>query len=112
MPYGARVTDFEGNPKSDFMRVLTTPEIKAAGQAASLITPAVTFKTGQYVLLMRDGKEEYIELKKLISSSGNYFQFTYNPVKTIAPLEPSGKMKVHDVQPMDIEFDSIWGILK
>lgn len=112
IPYGARVADFEGNPKSDFMRVLATPEIKAAGQSASLITPAVTFKTGQYVLLMSEGKEICVELKKLISSSGSYFQFTYNPVKTIAPLEPSGKMKEHDVQPADIEFDSVWGLLK
>jgi len=109
--YGARLADFNGEPKSDFMRVLALPEIKTAGQEACLITPAVSFKSGQYVLLMRHGKQECVELNKLISSSGSYFQFAYKAVKTIAPTEPSGKMMAEKPQTSDADLDSVWGLL-
>jgi hypothetical protein len=110
-PYGARTADFDGNPKSDFMRVLVLPEIKAAGQPSSILTPAVTFKTGQYVLLANDGQEHCIMLKKLLSSTGSYFQFAFEPVKSVASQPSSGKIKGLNDKPDESDLDSVWNLL-
>ncbi len=111
-PYGARVADFEGHPKSDFMRVLVLPEIKTAGQPGSILTPAVAFKSGQYVLLASDGNEKCVELKKLISSTGSYFQFAYEHVKSVASSTSSGKITGVVGNSDEADMDSVWSLLK
>ena len=75
IPYGARVLNASGVAQSNYMRVLLLPEIRSIGQAASLITPAVSFKAGQKVTLIQKGTESTILLNTLISSSGSSFQF-------------------------------------
>ncbi|HEY9034837.1 MAG TPA: hypothetical protein VIN71_12915 [Pseudomonadales bacterium] len=109
-PYGARISDHEGNPQSDFMRVLMLPEIKTAGQASTLLTPAVSFKPGHYALLARDGREIGVRLGKLMASSGSYFQFAYEPVESLAPAGASGKMAGADGE-KDTDIDSVWDLL-
>lgn len=115
IPYGARISDSEGKPQSDFMRVLALPEIKTAGQPSSLLTPAVSFKPGQTILLANDGQEQTIELQKLISSSGSYLQFTYKAVKTLATTSSSGKIDFSlDGEVgggVDNDLDSVWELL-
>ena len=111
IPFGARIADFEGNPKSDFMRVLILPEIKTTGQPSTLLTPALSFKPGQYVLLACDGNEQCIELKKIISSTGSYFQFTYEEVKTLASPGSSGKIGEPGGKSDESDLDSVWNIL-
>lgn len=108
-PFAARLADYEGRPQSDFMRVMMLPEIKTAGQTASILTPAISFKSGQYILLARDGQEECISLKKLLSSTGSYSQFTYESVKPLAQQTPSGKMNAPESP--DSDLDSVWELL-
>lgn len=111
IPYGARISDSEGNPQSDFMRVLALPEIKTAGQPCSILTPAVSFKPGQTVLLASNGKEQTVELKKLIGSSGSYLQFTYKGVKTLAQPPSSGNIDGSIGDGEDSDLDSVWELL-
>lgn len=108
-PFGARVADFEGKPQSDFMRVLVLPEIKTAGQTSTILTPAVSFKTGQYMLLAREGKEDLVRLKKMVASTGSYFQFDYENIGLASP-QASGKMAGSDEQ-QDTDIDSVWDLL-
>ena len=109
--YGARITDTDGAPRSDFMRVLILPEIKTAGQPNSLITPALSFKAGQQVLLERGGKEHMIKLKKMIASSGSYFQFTFEDLQPLASTFSSGKIGDSLSISQDDDFDSVWDML-
>lgn len=111
IPFGARVADFDGNPKSDFMRVLMLPEIKTTAQPSTLLTPALTFKPGQYVLLCSDGQEECIELKKLVSSTGSYFQFSFELVKSLASSGSSGKIAGTGGKSGESDLDSVWNLL-
>lgn len=109
-PYGARICDHEGTPQSDFMRVLVLPEIKTAGQASTLLTPAVSFKSGNHVLLACNGREHGIRLGKMIASTGSYFQFTYEVVESLALAEPSGNMDDSEGG-KDSDIDSVWDYL-
>lgn len=108
--YAACVCDYEGKAQSDFMRTIMLPEIVTAGQSRSVITPAVTFKIGQYVQLAKEGKHAFIQLKKLISTTGSYSQFTYESVKPLARTIPSDKMFDRDTKDSDI--DNVWDLLK
>lgn len=113
IPFGARVIDSAGKPQSDFMRILALPEIKTAGQPASIVTPAVTFKPGQQVLMASHGKERILELRKLLSSSGSYLQFTYQDIgKPLATEQPSGKIAPPGADSQqDGDLDTVWELL-
>lgn len=108
-PFAARASDYEGKPQSDFMRAMILPEIKTAGQPASILTPSVSFKAGQYILLARDGAEECVQLKKQLSSTGSYSQFTYESVKPLA--QPASSGKIEKPAPQDNDLDSVWDLL-
>ncbi|MCK5880391.1 MAG: hypothetical protein KAG18_00870, partial [Sinobacterium sp.] len=108
-PYGAKFVALSGEDKTDFLRVLLLPEISAAGQAASIITPSLSFKPGQHIHLMLNGEEQTILLRELLTSTGSYSQFSFDTVK---PLNSDSTSPWHSNQASDAgDIDSVWEIL-
>ena len=111
-PYGAKFVALSGEDKSDFMRVLLLPEIQSAGQAASIITPSLSFKSGQHIHLMLQGKEQTILLRELQTSTGSYSQFSFEYIQSLAEQDSSVKMNPFssDTAP-NKDIDSVWELL-
>jgi hypothetical protein len=59
----------------DFRPVLLLPEIKLIGQTATLLTPQLSFREKQTLLLVQQGRTITVRLKKLISTTGAINQF-------------------------------------
>jgi cyclic-di-GMP-binding protein len=105
VPYGARVLQKRGDVPSDYMRVLTLPEIKPLGQPMTLLTPAVSFREGQKVVLMRQGQESTVLLTRLVTQTAAYSQFEFQLSKRIG--EPPQKSTAKP-EGRDEGFDSLW----
>jgi hypothetical protein len=75
-PYGARIVQKTGE-QGDFLHVLLLPELKALGQAASLITPNIPFKSQQKIILRQNGKETRLQLGRRIAGNSVYSQFAF-----------------------------------
>jgi hypothetical protein len=75
-PYGARIFQKSGE-HGDFLRVLLLPELKALGQAASLITPNIPFKSQQKIVIRQNGKETMLQLGRRIAGNSVYSQFAF-----------------------------------
>jgi|GEM_PF-1526767 len=108
-PYAVRLADYEAKPQSDFTRAIILPEIKTTAVERSILLPTVTFKTGQYVLLARDGEEECVQLKKQLSSTGSYSQYTYQRVNPLTQSTGSAGDKASVVANNDL--DDVWELL-
>ncbi len=105
-PYGARVLQKMGDSQSEYMRVLVLPEVTPTGQAKTLITPAVSFKENQKVMLVQNGREVTVLLTKLVFSSGYYSQFEFLETKRISDEK---KQQLKDKLSVDNDsFDSLW----
>lgn len=105
MPYGARVLQKRGDTPTDFMRVLALPEIKPLGQPTTLVTPAVSFREGQKVVLVRHGQESTVLLTRLVKQTAAYSQFEFQASKRIG--EPAQKAAAK-LDGSDEGFDSLW----
>lgn len=105
VPYGARVLQKRGDTPSDYMRVLTLPEIKPLGQAMTLLTPAVSFREGQKVVLVRQGQESTVLLTRLVTQTAAYSQFEFQPSRRIGEPPQKGAAKLEG---SDEGFDSLW----
>ena len=92
------------------MRAILLPEIVTAGQPHSLVTPSLTFKVGHYVQLSKDGVHTLVQLKKLISSTGSFSQFTYESVKPLAQTIPSDKM--FEINTTESDIENVWDLLE
>lgn len=108
-PYAVRLADYEGKAQSDFTRAIILPEIKTSAVERSVLLPTVTFKAGQYVLLARAGQEDCVQLKKQLSSTGGYSQFTYQAVNPLAQTSVSGNNASLDAPHNDL--DDVWELL-
>ena len=103
-----------GKDKTDYLRALLLPEMQAAGQSPSIITPSLSFKVGQHIHLMLDGEEQTILLRELKTSTGSYSQFTYEPIKPLATEVSSGSIKAFEkssTSPPANDIDSVWELL-
>lgn len=113
-PYGAKFVAMSGVDKTDFLRVLLLPEIKSASQRASIITPSLSFKSGQHIHLMRNGKEETILLRELKTSTGSFSQFTFDyiqPVKNNETLDKTNPFDNFNASAPANDIDSVWELL-
>lgn len=108
-PYAIRHADREGQAQSNFLRTLLLPEIKATNQEASLLVPSMLFKVGQTAVLARDGRETQILLKKQLSSTGSFSQFSYQEATPLAQEPSSGK--IANVNNKKDDFDAVWELL-
>ncbi len=84
-PYGALIQPKKGEKPAP-MRVLLLPEIKLVGQPHTLITPRAGFREGQKIMLVREGEEYYIQLQRLVTTTGSFAQFDFRYIKQIGQV--------------------------
>jgi hypothetical protein len=107
-PCGARVIKKTGEA-TEYMRTLLLPELKTINRPATLITPALTFRTGYKVGLNLDAEEVKAHLSKQLSATPSFCQFEFSVLR-----KPSAGPDDAPQQgtPGDEEnFDSIWSSL-
>ncbi|MGH1470815.1 MAG: hypothetical protein ACRBCS_06450 [Cellvibrionaceae bacterium] len=75
-PYGGAIEHFTGD-FGDYLRILMLPELKAANQPATLITPFAPFLERQRVKLNNNGETQMIELTRRVFSTGAISQFCF-----------------------------------
>jgi hypothetical protein len=101
-PYGALIQRKTGETAAP-MRVLLLPEIKLVGQPHTLITPRTGFREGQKIMLVREGEEYYIQLQRLVSTTGSFAQFDFRYIKQI------GQVLEEDLRGSHVSaYDSLW----
>ena len=98
---GAKVIQKSGG-STEYMRTIRLPELKAIGQASTLITPRLTFKVGYRVMVNILGQEIKIQLLKEISSTASFSQFEYK----IFGSQPNEQEEDHATQ--SDGFSSLW----
>ena len=101
---GAKVIQKTG-AATEYMRTIRLPELKAIGQASTLITPKLTFKVGYRILFNINGQEVKAQLLKEISSTASYSQFEYRIFGTATAETESEKSSQTD------DFSSLWTII-
>lgn len=106
-PCGARVIKKTGEA-TEYMRTLLLPELKAIGRPATLITPALTFRTGYKLVLKLDGEELKAHLTQQVSTTQSFSQFEFALMRRPSDTETTAKA---DSRPEDEDFDSIWASL-
>lgn len=105
-PCGARVIKKTGE-STEYMRTLLLPELKTIGRPATLITPALTFRTGYKVGLNFNGEETKAHLAKQVSATPSFCQFEFSLLRRGAAGTDTA---VYDA-PGDEDFDAIWASL-
>ncbi len=113
-PYGAKLVALSGQDKTDYLRVFLLPEIPSAGQQASIITPSLSFKPGQHVHLMLNGKEETILLREQKSATGSFSQFSFERIEALEIDDASAKIDFSgSTEPATSKnrTDSVWELL-
>jgi cyclic-di-GMP-binding protein len=109
-PCGARVIKKTGDA-SEYMRTLLLPELKAINRPATLITPALTFRSGYKVVLKLDGEEIKAHLAEQVSATASFCQFEFQlmrrPADNHGDIAGSSTSDAGD----DEDFDSIWASL-
>jgi hypothetical protein len=93
---------------SEWMRTLMLPELRAIGQEATLITPAIAFNTGYKVLVSLDGRESKASLYRQLNATAGFRQFLFRNLDTPAEVPDTSAAPG---QPGGDDFDSIWSSL-
>lgn len=88
---------------SEYMRSLLLPAIKAVGQPATLLTPALPYHVGNIVMVNSHGKEARVELTKLVENTGTFAQFQFRPLDSQATSTETAR----DADKSD-EFAALW----
>lgn len=107
-PCGARVIKKTGDA-TEYMRTLLLPELKAIGRPATLITPALTFRSGYKVVLNLDGEEIKAHLMQQVSATPSFCQFEFQLMRR--PTETEEDVTGTATTGDDEDFDSIWASL-
>lgn len=107
-PCGARVIKKTGDA-TEYMRTLLLPELKAINRPATLITPALTFRSGYKLLLNLDGEEIKAHLTRQVSATPSFCQFEFQLTRRTQDTgeEPAQSSNTSS----DDDFDSIWASL-
>ncbi|MDP2227859.1 MAG: hypothetical protein Q8J78_10345 [Moraxellaceae bacterium] len=105
-PCGARVIKKTGEA-TEYMRTLLLPELKAINRPATLITPALTFRSGYKVVLNLDGEEVKAHLAQQVSATQSFCQFEFTLARRPNETEETSTPAAQD----DEDFDSIWASL-
>jgi hypothetical protein len=107
-PCGARVIKKTGDA-TEYMRTLLLPELKAINRPATLITPALTFRSGYKLVLNLDGEEIKAHLTEQVSATPSFCQFEFQLMRR--PQENEEEAEQAGNTPIDDDFDSIWASL-
>jgi hypothetical protein len=89
---------------SEYVRSLLLPAIKAIGQPATLLTPALPYHVGDVVSVSSHGKEARVELTKVVENTGSFAQFQFRPLDSQSTDAPSSNDAVTD-------FSALWNQL-
>lgn len=90
---------------TEYLRSLLLPAVKAIGQPATLLTPALPYHTGDIVMVNSHGKEARVELTKLVENTGSFAQFQFRPLDSqSAVTSAAGQDKPDD-------FSALWSQL-
>ncbi|MGI1680010.1 MAG: hypothetical protein K6L75_14810 [Cellvibrionaceae bacterium] len=115
-PYGAAIEHFTGD-FGDYLRVLMLPELKAANQPATLITPFAPFLERQKIKLNNNGETQMLELTRCVFSTGAISQFSFrvessSSATTKAESNRSKTTETETDKPKNVsedeDFDSAW----
>ncbi|MGH8491783.1 MAG: hypothetical protein ACRERR_01570 [Moraxellaceae bacterium] len=110
-PCGARVIKKTGDA-TEYMRTLLLPELKAINRPATLITPALTFRSGYKVVLKLDGEEIKAHLAQQVSATASFCQFEFQLMRRPSESSDDGIMGSSETTAGDDDdFDSIWASL-
>lgn len=93
------------NGGSEYMRSLLLPAIKAIGQPATLLTPALPYHVGDIVMVNSHGKEARVELTKLVENTGSFAQFQFRP------LDSQAKATTPQEEEKTDDFSALWSQL-
>ncbi|MFP5440197.1 MAG: hypothetical protein ACLGHJ_01785 [Gammaproteobacteria bacterium] len=107
-PCGARVLK-EGGETTEWMRTLLLPELRAIGQEATLITPAIAFSTGYKIMVNLNGSERRVALYRQMNATAGFRQFLLRDLD-----RPDGRIGGTAPAPAASggeDFDSIWSSL-
>ncbi|MGA7801401.1 MAG: hypothetical protein WCC36_11385 [Gammaproteobacteria bacterium] len=85
-----------------YVRSLLLPEIRAIGQPATLLTPALPYRVDDTVTVYSHGKETRVRLTKLVENTGTFAQFHFSPLE--ARQARTGARSGAN----DPDFDAIW----
>ncbi len=110
-PYGAAIELVTGD-YGDYLRVLMLPEMKAANQPATLVTPFAPFLENQRIRLNNNGDIQILELTRRVFSTGAISQFNFRIESTISSNVHSSQNgdETGDTNNVteDDDFDSAW----
>lgn len=76
VPVGARVIQSKGG-FTEYMRALLVPELKAIGQPALLIMPAIPFQEGHKIYVNHRGEESKAVLSKRVGGTESFNEFEF-----------------------------------
>ncbi|MFZ5723731.1 MAG: hypothetical protein ACOY33_08715 [Pseudomonadota bacterium] len=106
-PCGTRVVKQNGEV-TEWMRTLLLPELRAIGQEATLVTPAIAFSTGYKVQVNLGGGERRVALYRQLNATAGFRQFMFRELdKPDSGTPASGSADA----PAGEDFDSIWSSL-
>lgn len=107
-PCGTRVIKQSGE-MTEWMRTLLLPELRAIGQEATLITPAIAFNTGYKVMVMLNGQESRVALYRQLNATPGFRQFMFRDLDK--PVEAPAGAARRAADSGGEDFDSIWSSL-
>jgi len=93
---------------TEWMRTLLLPELRAIGQEATLITPAIAFNTGYKVLINEAGQDSRAAIYRQLNATAGFRQFLFRRLDQ--PVELPETSTVSGGAAGD-DFDSIWSSL-
>ncbi len=97
------------NSGKEYLRSLLLPAIKALGQPATLLTPALPYHTGDILMVSSHGKEARVELTKLVENTGSFAQYQFHPLDSHATPPEEKQDEKRDDKPED--FSELWTLL-
>lgn len=94
------------NSGCDNRRSLLLPAIKAIGQPATLLTPALAYHVGDIVMVNSHGREARVELTKLMENTGTFAQYQFRPLDS-----QSAAAQTPAMQTASENFTDLWNQL-
>ena len=88
---------------SEYLRSLLLPAVKAVGQPATLLTPALPYHVGNILMVNSHGKEARVQLTKLVENTGSFAQFQFRPLESHASTSEAPTGTGHTD-----EFAALW----
>ncbi|MFZ5756964.1 MAG: hypothetical protein ACOY3X_08685 [Pseudomonadota bacterium] len=106
-PCGTQVIKQTGE-HTEWMRTLLLPELRAIGQEATLVTPAIAFSTGYKVMISLGGEQRRVALHRQLNATAGFRQFLFRDLDK--PDADTPDTRSQDAAGNE-DFDSIWSSL-